>query len=247
MSRLRAGWCGVRIPTRIRKFLSFPKCSDRLWGQLSFRFSGYRVSLLRVNRPVREVNHSLPRLWMGRAVPLLPLYAFVAITRTTLLYRRNIKHVTASVLSSRLWAHKSLRPSRLSLSHCIYFRISPHSTSLLVSLLPLTVYPLFSNSSLSYVHSCLLPLLAVSILPLSGFLHRPTSLFWLRITGQYLYFYLLNLRSVLCIVVMEDRAMTRLWIYGKQREDVWDGNGRYESSYKILVWETEEKKPAVKI
>jgi len=68
--------------------------------------------------------------------------------------------------------NKSFRPSRLSLSHCMYFRISPHSTSLLVSLLPLTVHLLFSKSP-SYVHSSLLPLLAVAILPLSGFLHRP--------------------------------------------------------------------------
>jgi hypothetical protein len=45
---------------------------------------------------------------------------------------------------------------------------------------------------------------------------------------------------------MEDLALTRLWIYGKQREDSY-GYGRYESSYKILVGETEEKKPTVEI
>lgn len=70
------------------------------------------------------------------------------------------------------YEHKSCRPSPLLLSHCICFRVSRHSMSLLVSLLPLTVHLLFSNSSLSYVHSSV-PLLAVSSVPLSGFFHRP--------------------------------------------------------------------------
>jgi hypothetical protein len=96
-------------PKKNKGFLSFPKCSDRLWNPLIFLLSGYWVSLLGVNRLVLEVNHWLPRLWMCRNVPLLPLYAFVTRARTTLLYRLKIKHVTASVLSSRLWTYTSFK------------------------------------------------------------------------------------------------------------------------------------------
>jgi hypothetical protein len=133
VSRQRAGGSGVRIQ-------NFQTGSG---VHSVFHSMGTEFLYWVVTRLVREVSHSLPRLWVGRAVPLLPLYAFLARTRATLLYSRNIKHVTASVLSSRLWTHKSLRPSRLLLSHCICFRISPHPTSLLVSLLPLTVHLLF--------------------------------------------------------------------------------------------------------
>jgi len=142
--------------------------------------------------------------------------------------------------------NKSFRPSWLSLSHCIYFRISSHFTPLLVSLLPLTVRLLFSN--LPLVFTPLFSLCWQSSLCLSpAFFIVPTFLFWLRVIRPHLCFYLGNLRNVLCVDVMQDRALTRLSIYGKQREDLWDRFGRFECSRKILVGETEEKKPTLEI
>jgi len=140
----------------------------------------------------------------------------------------------------------SFRPSRLSPSHCIYFRISPHFTSLLVSLLPLTVHPFFPD--LPPMFTSLFSLCWQSLFCLSPvFFIVPTFLFWLRIIRPHLCFYLWNLRNVICVVVMEDRALTRLSICGKQREDLWDRYGRYECSHKILVGETEEKKPTLEM
>ena len=60
------------------------KCPDRLWGPPN----GYQCSFWRVNRPGRYVDHSPlipPKLRMSGAIPVLPLYAFLASTGTALL------------------------------------------------------------------------------------------------------------------------------------------------------------------
>ena len=58
-----AGWT-VRVsnPCKCKRFLSSPKRLDQPWGPSTL----------------------LPRLRMGGAIPLFPLYAFVAWTRKTL-------------------------------------------------------------------------------------------------------------------------------------------------------------------
>ena len=48
---------GVRNPVRARNLYS-PKRSDRLWGQLSLLFIGYRGSFWGAKKPRREVNHT---------------------------------------------------------------------------------------------------------------------------------------------------------------------------------------------
>ena len=48
---------GVRNPVRARNFYP-PKRSDRLWGQLSLLFIGYRCSFWGAKKPRREVNHT---------------------------------------------------------------------------------------------------------------------------------------------------------------------------------------------
>ena len=182
---------------------------------------------------------------MGRAVPLLPLYAFVAMTRTTLPSKHQTCYCVSlffqimntqkfkTVITRFPTTSTSVFPLtlRLFLCHCSHWQFICSSE---IHLSPLFT-PVFSL--------CWHYLFRLS----PAFFIVPTSLFWLRIIRKYLCFYLWNLRSVLCFDVIEDRALTRLWIYGKQREDLWDGHGRYESSYNILVGETEEKKPAVKI
>ena len=50
---------------------------DRSWGPHIFLYSGYRVSFPRVKRP----PHLAPRLRKSGAIPLLPLWVFVACYR----------------------------------------------------------------------------------------------------------------------------------------------------------------------
>jgi hypothetical protein len=66
---------------------------DRRWGPHSILFSWYRGSFLGYSgRGVRLITHShlVPRLRMSRAIPLLPLYAFMARTGRTLPFTKSI-------------------------------------------------------------------------------------------------------------------------------------------------------------
>jgi len=60
-----------------------PERPDQLWGPPSLLFNGYRGSL-GVNWPGPD-SHLLSRLRTSRAVPLLPLHAFMTVTETHLL------------------------------------------------------------------------------------------------------------------------------------------------------------------
>ena len=47
-------------PSKDKWFFCSPECPYRLWGPLSFLFSGYQVLCGGIKRLSREVNHSLP-------------------------------------------------------------------------------------------------------------------------------------------------------------------------------------------
>jgi hypothetical protein len=74
---LRAGWPGFRFPTETIFFFQ-KKRIHWLWGPPSFLLSGYRVYFPGLKRP-----ELWPRfVWRrGETVPLLPLYAFVALDK----------------------------------------------------------------------------------------------------------------------------------------------------------------------
>ena len=79
---LRAGWSGDRILVEGEIFRPRP---SRPWGPFSLLCTGCQISFLGVKRRVRSVDHSTPSKCGGwrksRAVPLLPLWAFVACDR----------------------------------------------------------------------------------------------------------------------------------------------------------------------
>ena len=98
-TRPRAGRSGVQIPTEARDIS--PKCPDRLYGPPSPVCDGYRGSFQGVKRPGCLVNHSLPPctcLRMSGAMLLLPLYAFMAWTATTLPYVFFVMYATGDFL-----------------------------------------------------------------------------------------------------------------------------------------------------
>ena len=57
-TRLRVGWSGVRVPLRVKRFLSSPKLPAWLWGSPVFLFHGYRSSVSVVKRPVLDFDRS---------------------------------------------------------------------------------------------------------------------------------------------------------------------------------------------
>jgi hypothetical protein len=70
-----------------RSFCS-PKCADQLWDPPSLLFDGYEVrsySLSGWGMKLTTCVHLVLRLRMHGAVPLLPMYAFIAWTGTSLL------------------------------------------------------------------------------------------------------------------------------------------------------------------
>jgi hypothetical protein len=56
---------------RGRKFFSFIKCADCLWGPPSVLFNGYWDSFLGVKQSGCKVNHSPSWIRMNRAIPVL--------------------------------------------------------------------------------------------------------------------------------------------------------------------------------
>ena len=81
---LRVGESGFRISAREKDFSVSQKRSDRIWGFRSRPFNGYWGSFPGVERPEyeRDNPHPVPRL--REAIPLLPLYVFMAYTGTVL-------------------------------------------------------------------------------------------------------------------------------------------------------------------
>jgi hypothetical protein len=67
---------------------SSPELPNRVPSPPLLLSNGYRVSYSHVKRPGREANHSLLvlRLRNSRAIPPLLLYAFMACTKTTLIF-----------------------------------------------------------------------------------------------------------------------------------------------------------------
>jgi hypothetical protein len=87
VTRLRAGRPRNRgsIPGSGNRILSSPKRPDRLWGSSNFLYNGYcRLSLLVQRWGVRLTTpfHLIPTLRVGGAIPLRPLYAYIACTGT---------------------------------------------------------------------------------------------------------------------------------------------------------------------
>jgi len=82
-TRLWAGHSGVHIPGGCS-----PNCPDQLWGPPSFLFVGYQGSVLGVKWPGQMTTHLhlVQRLRMSVAIPLLPLYAFMAWRGITFLF-----------------------------------------------------------------------------------------------------------------------------------------------------------------
>jgi hypothetical protein len=82
---LRTRRSGVRIPVGGKRFFSFTKRPDRLWGQISFLFNVF-FSLGWSGRGVKLTRrlHLLQRLRMSGVMPLLSLFAFMAWTEETL-------------------------------------------------------------------------------------------------------------------------------------------------------------------
>jgi hypothetical protein len=71
-------------------FLFIPKHQDWLWDQSSLLFNGYRGSIPGVKQPGNKVNNYYPsKLRMSGDIPLLPLYAFTALTGITLPFTIN--------------------------------------------------------------------------------------------------------------------------------------------------------------
>jgi len=69
---------------RGKRYFSFTKYPDQLWGPPSLLFRGYWVSSLGTKPAEHKFNYTPPcssRLRMSGAIPLLPLYAFMAWTR----------------------------------------------------------------------------------------------------------------------------------------------------------------------
>jgi hypothetical protein len=77
-----------------RKLFSSVKPPDRLWVPPSFLFSRYRGCSPVLKRPGREVNHSPPSCAEDKnawGCTIFPLYAFMAWTGKTSVFRR-FKH-----------------------------------------------------------------------------------------------------------------------------------------------------------
>jgi hypothetical protein len=79
-TRLLAEQSWLRTPEGVKYFSVRQKHPDLLWGPHTLVFNEYRSSYPGIKQPRREVGHShlLPELRMSGAVPLLPLYAFMA-------------------------------------------------------------------------------------------------------------------------------------------------------------------------
>jgi hypothetical protein len=84
-----ARWSRIQIPVRARYFSLLQKHPDQLWGPHSLLFDGFQCSFpweishdmkLRIHGPL------VSKLRMSGAVPLLPLYAFMAWTGKLYLY-----------------------------------------------------------------------------------------------------------------------------------------------------------------
>jgi hypothetical protein len=73
---------------RGKRFFSFPKCPDCLWGPLSLLLNGNKgfFTERQSGQGVKLTNHLhlVPRLRMRGTIPELPPHAFMAVTGTTL-------------------------------------------------------------------------------------------------------------------------------------------------------------------
>jgi len=79
---LRAGRCGVRVSAGWSYAYLLQNRLDRLWSPHSLLFSVYQGSFRIVKLTVYP--HLAPRLGVNGAGPLLPQYAFMAWTGTSL-------------------------------------------------------------------------------------------------------------------------------------------------------------------
>ena len=62
----------------VKWFFSTPKRPERHWDPASLLFNGYPFSFTGIKRPGQDVDYLVPRLRRSTAIPLLPLYIFIA-------------------------------------------------------------------------------------------------------------------------------------------------------------------------
>ena len=125
VARLWVWWSGVRFPAEARYF-SLLQSSDSYqpyiyWVPYPFtrRYSGRGVKL--TTHP-----HLGPRSRMSGAIHLLPLYAFMAWTGTTLLFLCFVLGIIRRLRSSLVW---SLRCNRTWICWCNCISIGEHQTT----------------------------------------------------------------------------------------------------------------------
>jgi len=81
VTSLRAGRSGVQILVEARDFSLLYKRPDWFWGPSSLLLKGSMgtgVPSLEYSRGVKFTTHPVPRLGMGGAINLLPIYGFLA-------------------------------------------------------------------------------------------------------------------------------------------------------------------------
>jgi len=72
-------------PDKGKRFFSLPKHIDRQWSPSTLLFNAYRRSFRGRGMLLTTHLHLAPTLRMCGAIPLVPLYALMAWTRTNLL------------------------------------------------------------------------------------------------------------------------------------------------------------------
>jgi len=81
----------VRMPAWARRFSLHQKYSHRLWAPEKLQSNRYRVTFPEIRLSGRDVRHLASTLRMNGVIPLLPVYAFKAWTRSITLKTPNIK------------------------------------------------------------------------------------------------------------------------------------------------------------
>ena len=137
-----AGWTiWGSNPGRYKRFFSSPKRPGQLWDPPSVLFNGYRGSFSQVKQPGRKLPthlHLVSMLRISGAIPLIPLYIFMAWTGIHLLSRNTNKmHLCNRIYYSKVfWRLNMFRAAHRSSSGalnciCSLWFISPCGDRLL--------------------------------------------------------------------------------------------------------------------
>jgi hypothetical protein len=79
---------------------------DWSWGPRSLLYNGYRLSFTGVKRPGRGVDHPphlAPRLRKSKAIPLLPLWDFVACYRVNVIFPFPFTFINMTLITMSYW------------------------------------------------------------------------------------------------------------------------------------------------